>query len=433
MQHTPLPAFDITPAERSGSPAEKGEPLEPSAEGSKRFAGPVWAYRLLWLTFILFFTCTGLGKLWDRIWHLTHVFDTFFSSPPHVFMSLATATVGLLIATMALSPRFRAYFGPFVRVPGFNIDVAGSLFLLGGGITALSFSVMLDLGWHSLFGLDETQWSLAHDMIVLSWCTVILGFVSCRLAFREAHPINWFTKLVLALLILGFLCPAILGPFYLNYSPDLLRALASVPVALVQPSLQHTYRIYLTAQLSRQVSPLFIPLATFLAGVALSLLRGLDPRARVFLLAPLLWSLIFMLRDWSTVWFLHYHGLTHLSQLPHVLLQEPSLWVPLPLLAAALLYTIFARLGMSEVWNGLVTGMIFAALVFLVWHNSLLMLLLIIPAAPIMLAGLAIGRHIFHMLEKPTFSGVMRYLLISLVQVPAVLGAIDLILRRLIP
>jgi hypothetical protein len=220
---------------------------------------------------------------------------------------------------------------------------------------------------------------------------------------------------------------------YLNYSPDLLRALASVPVAIVQPSLQHTYRIYLTAQISRQASPVFIPLVTLFAGIAFGLLRSLDSRARIFLLAPLLWSLIFMVRDWSTVWFLHYHGLTHLSQLPRVLLQAPSLWIPIPLVAAALLYSIFARLGMSEVWNGLVTGAIFAALVFLIWHDSLLMLLLIIPAAPLMLAGLALGRRVFHMLEKPVFLDVLRYLLITLVQVPAVLGAADLIMRRLIP
>src|SRR5689334_291084 len=59
----------------------------------------VWAYRLLWFSFILFFASTALGKLWDRTWHLTHFFDTFWS-PPHLFIFVMTALTGLLVAGM---------------------------------------------------------------------------------------------------------------------------------------------------------------------------------------------------------------------------------------------------------------------------------------------------------------------------------------------
>ena len=117
-----------------------------------------WAYRLLWFTFILFFTGTGFGKLWDRIWHLTHVFDTFWS-PPHLFVSGMTATTGFLAITLAFVPYFRSHFGPFIRIPLFKVEVAGSLIFLGGGLTTLSMSILLDALWHTTFGFDETQWS----------------------------------------------------------------------------------------------------------------------------------------------------------------------------------------------------------------------------------------------------------------------------------
>lgn len=150
---------------------------------------------------------------------------------------------------------------------------------------------MLDNLWHSAFGLDETQWSMPHHMLGWSWLTIILGFVAARLAFRQYHPLNWITTLVIALLVLEFLCSPLLGPFYLNYSPTLLHALANLPIVRTEPTAQHMYRIYLHYGLTRQTSPLFIPMVTGFAGVALGFLRKLDKRARIFLLAPLVWSL----------------------------------------------------------------------------------------------------------------------------------------------
>ncbi len=403
-----------------------------SLEPSKSPAELVWAHRLLWLTFILFFLGTGLGKLWDRVWHLTHVFETFWA-PPHLFIIAMTTTSALLTLTLAFLPSFRFRFGPLIHLPLINIKVAGSLTILGGGLTWLGISLMLDYFWHSTFGFDETQWSLPHDLIVISWLTIIFGFVSCRLALRQHRPMSWFTKLVLATLILGFLCPAILGPFYLNYSSNLLHALANVPVNLAQLPVRHLYRIYFTINLSRQGNPLFIPFVTFFAGAALALLRSLDHRARIFLLAPLLWSLIFMVRDWSTLYFLHYHGITHLKNLLPVLIQEPSLWVPIPLFAAALIDIALGKMGLSESWTQMTTGAIFGVLTFFIWHTSPLMVLLAIPAAPIMVLGSRIGRWVYCMLEKPKWSDMRLYFLMACAEIPAFLGIVDLILRKTIP
>lgn len=404
----------------------------PKLEISKPPAGLVWASRLLWLTFILFFLSTGLGKLWDRVWHLTHTFDTFWS-PPHLFVSTMTAITVVLVMTLAFSPYFRGTFGPFIHLPLINVKVAGPLVILAGSLAALSISIMLDAFWHTAFGFDETQWSLPHNTIVMSWLMIILGFVSYRLAFRQYRPISWLTKLVLAMLILGFLYPAILGPFYLNYSPNLLHALANVPVNRVQAPVRHLYRIYVAAQLSRQTSPLFIPFVTFFAGIALALLGSLDRRARIFLLKPLLWSLIFMIRDWYTLFFLHYHGVTHIRDLVPVLIQEPSLWVPIPLLAAAIVDFTLREMGLSEFWTRMTTGAIFGVLVFFIWHSSPLMVLLTIPAAPIMVLGTTIGRWIYRVLENPTCSDISMLLFTACSELPAFFGAVDLILRRTIP
>src|SRR5215472_10620196 len=92
--------------------------LESVVEGKgkeKKPEGLIWAYRLFWLTFIIFFASTGCGKLWDRVWHATHRFDTFWS-PPHFFVFLMTVATAILVAIIAFTPVLRVWFGPFVRL-----------------------------------------------------------------------------------------------------------------------------------------------------------------------------------------------------------------------------------------------------------------------------------------------------------------------------
>ena len=266
-------------------------------------------------------------------------------------------------------------------------------------------------------------------MIVMSWLMIILGFVSCRLAFRESRPMNWLTNIVLALLILGFLWPAVLGPFYLNYTPSLLHTVANLPVNRVQPPVRHLYRIYFTIGLSRQTFFAFIPLATFCAGMALGLLRKLDKTASVFLLAPLAWSLIFMARDCYTVLFLHYEGVRKLNELFPVLLREPSLWFPIPIFPTALIDYILRRKGWSNVVTKVLNGALFAFLTFCIWHNTPVMGLLVIPAAPLILLGDTISTWIYGVLEKPRWSDIVILLLTACSELPAFIGVIDLILR----
>jgi hypothetical protein len=427
MAETPAADFSplgVSSSERVNVPEEKQHMQEP--------VSLTWAYRLLWLTFSIFFASTGVGKLWDRVWHATVRFDTFWS-PPHFFVFIMTMTSGLLVAAIAFTPSLQCWFGPSIQLPVVKFKFAGSLIILGGGLILLCITIMLDSFWHTAFGLDETQWSVPHCMLGWCWLTIILGFISARMAFRPYRPIHWLTKVVIALLILEFLCPAILGPYYLMYSPNLIHALANIPIVRGEPSAQHMYRIYLHYGLTRQTSPLFIPIVALFAGAAMALLQQLESRARVFIIAPLLWSITLMARDCYTILFLHYDGVMRITDIPRVLAKEPSLWLPIPLLLAVIMFTLLKCTSFREGRIFAISGLLFGIGTFFIWHSANWMILLAIPAAVTMVFGAKIGKWIYQVIEKPRFDTLLRLLLTTCAQMPAVLGVIDLIMRKTTP
>jgi hypothetical protein len=270
---------------------------------------------------------------------------------------------------------------------------------------------------------------------MLGWCwfTIILGFVAARLAFREHRPINWATHVMIALLLLEFLCPAVLGPFYLMYSPHLVHALANIPIVRGEPSAQHMYRIYLHYGLTRQTNALFIPFAALFAGAAMALLRKLDPRARVFIVAPFIWSITLMARDWYTLFFLKYDGVKHITDILPILSKEPSLWVPIPLFVAVVTFSLLRRTSFREDRIFAICGLVFGVCTFFIWHSANWMILLAIPAAATMMLGAWTGKWLYHVIEKPSLETLMRFLLTTCAQLPAILGVIDLFMRNTTP
>ncbi len=429
QQTTPmaeLPVADFSSSEIKG-PSQTAPMLAKRSEKDR-----VRAYLLLWLTFGIFFASTGAGKLWDRYWHATVRFDTFWS-PPHFFVFVMTTMTAMLVAFIAFSPRLRIWYGSGIRFPFLPFEIAGSLVVLGGGLVALTITILFDNFWHSTYGLDETQWSVPHCMLGWSWLTIILGFVAARLAFRKYYPPHWITNLFMALLILEFLCPAVLGPFYLMYSPHLVNALKSIPIVKTEPSIQHMYRIYEHFALTRQTHPLFIIVAAIFAGTALTLLRRLDARKRVFLLGPFLWSLLLMGRDWYTLYFLHYNGVKKIIDIFPILLKEPSLWIPIPLFLAVIVYTALSHSSFKENRVLVLTGIVFGIGTFAIWHTGLWMILLALPAGAGMLFGVWLGNYIYDMIEKPHLDTLMYFLLATCAQIPAALGIVDLFMRRATP
>jgi hypothetical protein len=433
QQTTPmaeLPVAHLSPSKTSDPTKEASQPIVTPNKQSE--TDRVRAYLLLWLTFGIFFASTGAGKLWDRYWHATVRFDTFWS-PPHFFVFVMTTMSGMLVAFIAFNPRLRVWYGPGIRFPFLPFEIAGSLVILGGGLVALTITIIFDNFWHSTYGLDETQWSVPHCMLGWSWLTVILGFIAARLAFRKFYPPHWITNLFMALLMLEFLCPAVLGPFYLMYSPHLVNALKNIPIVKTEPSIQHMYRIYEHFALTRQTHPLYIPFAAIFAGAALTLLRRLDARKRVFLLGPFLWSLLIMGRDWYTLCFLHYDGVKKITDILPILLKEPSLWIPIPLFVAVIMYTILSYSSLKENRIFILTGIIFGLCTFAIWHAALWMILLTLPAGATLLFGAWLGNYIYDMIEKPRLETLMHFLLATCAQIPAVLGIVDLFMRRATP
>src|SRR5260370_31190996 len=357
----------------------------------------IWAYRLFWFTFILFFASTAWGKLWDRVWHLTHFFDTFWS-PPHFFIFVMTTLTSLLTAGIAFTPRLRIWFGPSLRIPLIPFPIPGSLVILGGGLIALSCTIMFDNFWHSTFGLDETQWSAPHDMLTWCWLMIIIGFVAARLAFRPYRPTTCVTELVMAVMVLEFLCPPILGPFYLNYTPGLLRAMENMPIVRTEPTAQHMYDIYLHFGLTRLTSPLFIPMVALFAGIATAFLHCLDRRARIFLAAPLVWSLTLMARDLYTILFLHYQGVKLLRQIMPIALREPSLWVPIPLFVAVVVCEVIRRTSFTENRIYVICGSIFGLCTYAIWHVASWEIWLAVAAGVSLCYGFRSGRGVYRLL-----------------------------------
>jgi hypothetical protein len=387
------------------------------------------AGRWLWGTLLFMILTTSLGLAWDRSWHTRHQFETFYS-PPHLFIYTTTIITILLVAAITFSEKLRPWFGTAYRLRPFSFPVPGALVITAGGLAMLGFAdLALDDYWHTNFGLDETKWSTPHNMLAWSWFVTVLGFVSCRLALRPYRPLRGMTAILLGWLVLTFSYGPFLGPFANNLTPDRVRAqsvaLAALPALLNQPGIQHVQRIYLAANLTR-TNPLFLLFGALWAGTALAILRRLDRRAWVLLVAVGVFSLLQLSRDRRTA--LRLDSFLSLSH-------GPTNWLPPPILPAAVVLVLLARTRLPERWVWASAGIVFGLLTFLTWGTrpAVPLILLCVPlAAPVMLVGAGLGGRIARVLENPT--GQVVRLLVPLLgfTAPLILGCVDLYLRHAI-
>jgi hypothetical protein len=379
------------------------------------------AHFLLWFCLWFFALMVGIGLTFDRWWHATHKFDTFFS-PPHVFTYTMVAISAILFSGLVFNGDLRQWFGPTLRLPVFPFPVPAAQFIVGAGFVTLLLAGCLDAIWHSNFGLDETGWTTPHAMIGWGILMIFFGFVACHLAMRPVKPLRWYAVLTLGYFALTVSLTPFLGPLHENISPDTVRALSNYPILLAQPPAEHTFRIYLAWNLTR-ANPIFIPLVTLWAGAALAFVRQLDRR---------LWMLPLLLGIALVTGVGGDRNLRYLQSLGHIDRLD-IIAQPLPLLIPGLIFALLVALRTPErvAWG--VFGLIFGFFCAAIWiPDRQLMLPLALVAVPFTLCGSWLGEGAFSAIANPAKAGRAAIVLAG-VSIPFLTGIFDLYFRSHTP
>lgn len=420
---TPMSAWSGAPlastwdATTAGEAAAGGNAIAVAIPESA-FANPAKARRRLWWTLAILLVAVVIGGVWDGTWQRTHATDGFWS-PPHVFVYAAGLVAAAVIASMLRDLAIRASLGPGFPTPLLRYAVPGALALLAAGITLAAVAgTVVDTTWHTAFGLDGTTWSFPQMLLVWSEVVLVLGVVACRLALRLHFPLTWITTAWLGLLVLLATAVPFMGPFYVNRTPGLMRALAATSVLGQQPPAQHALRIALAWNLTR-TNPVLLLLAALWAGAALAFLLRLDRRGWVLLLTVFVW------------WVLD-SGLGQAQGLSHeypALLADPANWNALPLPVAAVVALVLRWLNRSPriIWS--ITGLIFGLALMGSYHMPGAALLFLPFAAILMVVGAWIGEHAYAVVERPVPLRAPMTLLVAVVWAAVVAGCVDLILR----
>ncbi|HYM16586.1 MAG TPA: hypothetical protein VEZ14_13600 [Dehalococcoidia bacterium] len=368
------------------------------------------ASKRLWWSLAFFFISFGVGTSWDRAWHATHVFDDFYS-PPHLFIYSTFAISALIFATLAFSPERRAWYGDDMRVPVLGWQMPAAIVLAGCGFATIAIAGALDDVWHTNFGLDETNWSTPHAMlgwgILLTWS----GFLACRHALRPHIPISRPFIAVAGLITLSLTTSILLGALGKDATPDMVRHIAALPPLQASSQAQHTFRILLTWNLTR-TNPLFVPAAAAAAGVALACIRGLTRSTWMFLAVAAVATLFGLTGGHRTASYFHLAG-------------DARNWLPIPFVAAAIVFVCAKQLRRSDTTSWLLAGLAFSALVASWWGPGPALALLAAPAMPL---GAYAGARLYRAIEHPSAASV-RVMAATAVAVPALLGLLDLYLR----
>lgn len=368
------------------------------------------AYRWLLAAVVLSLLAFGVGAAWDRVWHTRNPFEDFFS-PPHLFIYTTHFLATMALARIAFTAELRRHFGPPMRMPVFG-EMPAALVLAGGGFGVIALAGFLDAIWHNAFGLDETAWSLPHSMLGSGILLSLLGFVSARLALSTDRPLARWAPALFAVLLMGTMLGVLLGPLDNYRSLEHVRAVARIPILAATPEFQHTARIHEQWNLTR-LNPLFIPVSALVIGMGLSFARRLVAAVWVFLLVALAATLLSGERGTA-----EYLGIAN----------DPKNTAPIPFILPALTVAI-APTRLGEAWSWRIGGLLYGAAANAVWPAGLAPLL---AAAPAMALGAPLGDKIAEITRAPD-TRVWRLLMFVGVVLPAVTGALDLLLRNRTP
>jgi hypothetical protein len=369
------------------------------------------AYRWLLAAVVLSLLAFGVGAAWDRAWHTRNPFEDFFS-PPHLFIYTTHFLATLALAKIAFAPGLRVHFGRPMRLPILG-EMPAALIFAGGGFGIIALAGFFDAIWHSAFGLDETAWSFPHAMLGSGILLSLLGFVSARLALSTARPMARWAPAVFAVVLMATLLGVLLGPLDNYRSLEHVRAVARIPILAATPEFQHTARIHEQWNLTR-LNPLFLPLSALVIGMGLNFARQLVGKIWVFLVVALIATLLSGERDTA-----EYLGIA----------SDPRHTAPIPYLVPALAFVLLARTPIGEAWSWRVAGLLYGIAAGSVWPSGVIPM---VTAAPAMSVGAPLGNALADVVRAPDLR-VWRVLGIVGFGLPALTGAIDLVLRTRTP
>ena len=376
--------------------------------------GAVRAHRNVLAVFGFVFVAITVGRSWDGLWHTTHEFDDFFS-PPHIFIYSCVAAAMVLYARILLRPDLTRWFGAPVRVPVAGVRVPGSLLNLGLGLAVIGAAGVFDATWHTLFGLDETNWSTPHAMLGWGIFLAVLGYVSCRLALDATHPTSGVGKAIIAAIVVFAAMAPSMGPIGQIRGPAETERVARIPVLAADENAQHGFRVLLEYNINR-THPVFVVLVALWAVGVVALLRRLDRRTG------------FVLGVCGAITLFQFGGRRAPDGLEYVL--------PPPVIVAALLVVGIIAAGRSERLAWAVAGLGTGVAAFLGWGlaGDPAVALALVPLTPVVgVVGGWLGRFVWQTIAEPTAKRTLALGVLGGIGCPLATGLVDLYMRSSVP
>jgi hypothetical protein len=213
----------------------------------------------------------------------------------------------------------------------------------------------------------------------------------------------------------------IMGVYHANHTPATAQLIAEIPVLKASPDFQHTTRITLKYNLTRENPVLFL-LAALWGGAVLAFLRRLDSRWWLILLPVLFYSLMDNQR-------------TRIESISQVFPQfnDPRNYLDIPLFLPTVLFLLLLRFKVPERWAYVSAGLLFGLMIYGIWATDRTAFLLVPLAAPLMLVGKKFGEMLWDIVEKPYTTRKVISVQLLIIIVPCITGMLDLYMRFTTP
>jgi hypothetical protein len=371
------------------------------------------AFALLWIGLYHIVAASLIGGLWDAAYHAERGFDSFYSAP-HMYVYVLAGVGTLLIIVLGVS--FREWFGGPSDL-ALSIPEPLAMTLLGLVIVGVGGAVV-DNVWHTLFGLDETQWSFPHNTIAWGTLVASVGFTATVVELGRHRGRPWWITGLVGYLFVVTSVPPILGPFAHQLSIDYVNAVAATPGLQTEAGAQDVHELIRTWQLVRG-NPLLVPLVAVWGGLVIGFLRRLtDDNDRLF---------IGIVACHTVLGALGNHRQATILDLP---LADPATWVPIsvPVLCAAITLVGTRRLDWTDRTGGLFAGGILAITTLVVWTPTIRGLVLVIPAILLFVRLRPTGSWVYDLVETPRKRGMLVTGAVA-IAIPLLTGLVDLYLR----